>query len=228
MQTVPEMNDHRRRAADTKRRRSEAALLASAKGLFADPSHCWSGTRMDDIAAGAGLSLATAYTYFKNKSALMGPVCRPYYEELEKQLEADLERVPALDAAVRLVKNMSAFVRKNVTLTVALLTAVREQSEREPNLSDDEPRIFDFVPFSELMVRALSQAQQNSEVALAPGEVRDIALYHTNALLLRVFVGPPTESPDELARLVLSQLLPALGITGKDALHARLEDALPS
>ncbi|HEY4418069.1 MAG TPA: TetR family transcriptional regulator, partial [Pseudonocardia sp.] len=61
----PRPRDPRARAAQTKRDRTRRALLDAADTAFA--SHGWANARMEDIAAAAGVSAATAYNHFPTK-----------------------------------------------------------------------------------------------------------------------------------------------------------------
>jgi AcrR family transcriptional regulator len=66
----------RARAARTKRTRTRASLLAAADSAFSARS--WQATRMEDVAAAAGVSTATAYNHFPTKHSLVGQVFAPH------------------------------------------------------------------------------------------------------------------------------------------------------
>jgi AcrR family transcriptional regulator len=68
-------DDPRSRAARTKRNRTRQALLVAAEEIFG--SQGWRSARMEDIAARAGVSPATAYNHFPSKQALVGQVFAP-------------------------------------------------------------------------------------------------------------------------------------------------------
>lgn len=205
---MSELSGPRQRAADTKKRRSEAALLAAIEKLFG--SKGWDEIRMEDIAAEARLSPATAYTYFKNKRSMMGPAYRQYFVDLQEALEKDLENGSALQAIEQLVLNIANLITEKSGLTAALLTATREQTVMAQRLDPEEKRIAEHVPMSDLLRAALERARANGEIAEdLPASLANIASYHTNALLLRVFMSN-NETSRERAHLVLSQLRPAI------------------
>ena len=70
-----EPDDPRARAAQTKRDRTRRALLDAADATFG--SRGWANTRMEDVAAAAGVSAATAYNHFPSKHVLVGCVYSP-------------------------------------------------------------------------------------------------------------------------------------------------------
>jgi AcrR family transcriptional regulator len=205
-EVVSEVVDHRQRAAETKRRRSRARLLEAAEELFA--LRGWHDTRMEDIAARAGVSLATAYTYFKSKRSIMGHTYRPYFLTLQEQLTVDLENVPAVQALERLVFNLSRLMRQKPNLTIAVMTAAREETALDNAPTPDEPDVRQLVPLSYLMINCLQRAKEQHEIP-ATLPVQDIGTYHTNALLLRIF-SHPDETSESTATFVLSQICPVL------------------
>jgi AcrR family transcriptional regulator len=209
---MPETVGHHQRAAETKRRRTRAALLDAAGQVFAERG--WHDTRMEDIAERSGLSLATTYTYFKNKRTIMGHTYHPYFVELDDKLTTDLVNLPAVRVLEQLVYDLSDLVRQKPTLTVAMLMAAREETVRNETPTPDEPGVRQLVALTDLMVACLQRAQDNGEIP-ATLSVRDIGSYHTNALLLRVFIDPD-ETAESTAELVLSQIRPVLGVTATD------------
>src|SRR6185437_8958824 len=94
------MNDISTQTAKFRRRPEErtseilaAALECFAKGGFA-------GTRMDDVAAAAGVTKGTLYLYFPNKQALFEAVVRgamlPVLEMAQEHIEQSQENASAL------------------------------------------------------------------------------------------------------------------------------------
>jgi AcrR family transcriptional regulator len=205
---MSEVADHRQRAAETKRRRSKARLLEAAEELFA--LRGWHATRMEDIAARAGVSLATAYTYFKSKRSVIGYTYRPYYLTLREQLTLDLENTSAIQALKRLVLNLSRLMRQKPNLTIAVMTAAREETALDDASAPDEPDVRQLVPLSDLMIDCLRRAKEQHEIP-ATLPVQDIGTYHTNALLLRIF-SHPDETAESTATFVLSQICPVLSV----------------
>ncbi len=203
---MAEGGDYRQKAAETKRQRTREALLDGARQLFEERG--WHEIRMEDIARRAGVSPATAYQYFKNKRAIIGPAYEPYYTELRAELTSDLDEMPALSALERLVTSLSTLARKRPMFTINIMTATREQTLLGLARSDGEPDILGFVPFSSLLIDCLARAQSQGEIS-PDLNVTSVGSYHTNALLLRLFFDAD-ESSEDTAALVMSQLGPVL------------------
>src|SRR5687768_18494101 len=91
------LDDPRARSARTKRHRTRTALITAADAAFA--ARGWAGTRMEDIAAAADVSVATAYNYFPSKHAMLAAVYGPHVRTLLMQAERDIEDGrPVVDA----------------------------------------------------------------------------------------------------------------------------------
>src|ERR1700754_4353462 len=99
----------RARAAQTKRDRTRRALLDAADATFG--SRGWANTRMEDIAAAAGVSPATAYNHFPSKQVLVGcvyaPLVRPLLTEAEHDLASGRPVVESLTDQVRALARIS-------------------------------------------------------------------------------------------------------------------------
>ena len=76
-------DDARDRAARTKRLRSRTALITAADATFS--ARGWTNTRIEDVAALAGVSTATAYNHFPTKHALLAAVYAPYLHTLVRR-----------------------------------------------------------------------------------------------------------------------------------------------
>ncbi len=61
-------------------RRTREALVAAARGVFEERG--FSDTRMSDLAAAAGVSHGTVYTYFDSKEAVLSEVCNAIVGEV--------------------------------------------------------------------------------------------------------------------------------------------------
>lgn len=203
---MADVGNYRQRAAETKRLRTREALLEGARQMLGERS--WHETRFEDIARCAGVSPATAYQYFKNKRAIIGPAFQKYYDDLRMDLEANMRETSPLQAFEGLVHSLSRFVRERQILTINLLTATREQAVLGEARPAEEPDILEFVPFSSLMIDCLERAQSRGEIPVDLA-VRQIGSYHANALFLRIFIDP-FESAENTANLVLSQIKPVL------------------
>jgi AcrR family transcriptional regulator len=88
----------------------------------------------------------------------------------------------------------------------------RSPRRSRPTLQPTDPgdvRIL--VPATTPLIRLISDGQQRG-VFRADPPAREAGAYHGNGLLLRALTRP-SESPGDTAALVLSQLLPALGLS---------------
>ena len=79
------MSGLREKQKETRRQ----AMLAAAARLF--KAHGFARTSMEEIAAAAGLSVATAYNYFKTK----GEICVAIYKADRDLVQAATDRVIA-------------------------------------------------------------------------------------------------------------------------------------
>lgn len=93
-----------------RRRRKEARpaeLVEAARLTFLDNG--FAATRIDDIAARAGVSKGTVYLYFETKEALFEAVVRanvvPVIDQVIRAIEAD-ETTPALDQLKMIARTM--------------------------------------------------------------------------------------------------------------------------
>src|SRR5215831_7523513 len=117
------VTDARQRAAETKRARSRRSLLEAASDLFKDRG--WQGTRIEDVAQLAGVSVATAYNHFKSKQALMGHVYAPLAEGLLEAADRDIEAGCQPATAIRRhIYDLATLTRGHRDLTVALAAAM--------------------------------------------------------------------------------------------------------
>jgi AcrR family transcriptional regulator len=74
------------------RRRREQGILEAAERLFR--SQGVGPTNMDQIAADAGVGVATVYNYFGRKSGILEAIVRPEMERMFAEAEAVLENPP--------------------------------------------------------------------------------------------------------------------------------------
>lgn len=209
---VPEramVDDPRVRAAQTKRNRTRRALLDAADAAFS--SHGWGDTRMEDIAAAAGVSSATAYNHFPSKHALVGhvygPLVRPLVVQAERDVAAGRPVVDALSDQVKALTRTSYRYRK---LTAALWSAVQEYTIKvsgPPDPADElDPRTLAPVPES---IRVLVEhGQRTGELRPFPSSVEVSGLI-VNLLLLRSInrADEPAEVTAELLQTVMFGML---------------------
>lgn len=204
-------SDSRARAAQTKRDRTRRALLDAADATFG--SRGWARTRMEDIAAAAGVSAATAYNHFPTKHSLVGhvfgPVVHPLLVQAEHDIAVDRPVVAALKDQVIGLARVSGRYR---TLTSAFWAGVEDYTLRVRTLADPEadaegdPRLLAPVPTPLQMLIEHGQAQG----VLRPyPPASEMSGFVVNMVLMRA-VNRPTESPADLAELLLTVMFGAL------------------
>jgi len=197
--------DPRARAAQTKRDRTRRALLDAADATFG--SRGWADTRMEDIAAAAGVSAATAYNHFPSKHVLVGcvygPLVRPLMSEAEHDIAIGRPVVDALTDQIRALARISQRYRK---LTAAFWSAVEEYTIKvsgPPDPTDDvDPRML--APVPEPLRKLIERGQRTGELRPFPSAL-DASGMVVNLLLLRSI-----NRPDEPAELTAELLLTVL------------------
>jgi AcrR family transcriptional regulator len=208
----PEL-DARARAARTKRTRTRAALLAAADSAFSARS--WPSTRVEDIAAAAGVSTATAYNHFPTKHALIGHVFAPHAAALLDQAERDVAAGrPVADALSDQVDALARLSYYHRGLTAAFTSAVLEytiRAERPPERDDDQdPRAL--APLPAALTLLIRHGQDAGVLAPDPAAA-DTAGSIVNLLLVRS-LNRKDEPPAETARLLRTILLRTVGLPG--------------
>lgn len=198
--------DARARAAQTKRDRTRRALLEAADTTFA--TRGWARTRMEDIAATAEVSPASAYNHFASKHTLIGHVYAPYVTALVDQADQDRERGRDLvDALKDQVSALTRMTARNHGLTTAFWFALndyaggRPAGPPEPGDPDD-PRVL--APIPATVLGLVSDGQGSGEFRSYP-EAGDVAGTIANMLLIRA-VNRPHEPPERTAELLLTAM----------------------
>jgi AcrR family transcriptional regulator len=216
-------DDPRVRAAQTKRDRTRRALLDAADSTFG--SRGWANTRMEDVAAAAGVSAATAYNHFPTKHTLVasvyGPLVRPLLVQAERDIEAGRPVVDALTDQVRALSRISFRYRK---LTAAFWSAVQEYTIRvagPPESTDDcDPRTLAPVPAS--IERLVEHGQRTGELRPFP-PAPEVSGAVVNLLLLRS-INRPDERADVTSEMLLTVIF---GMLRPDILAATDAGARP-
>jgi AcrR family transcriptional regulator len=198
-------DDPRARAAQTKRDRTRRALLDAADATFG--ARGWANTRMEDVAAAAGVSPATAYNHFPSKHVLVGSVYGPLVRPLLAQAEQDLATGrPVVEALADQVRALSRISHRYRKLTAAFWSAVEEYTIRvsgPPDPADGvDPRTLAPVPDSLKLLIACGQ--NNGELRPFPSAL-DASGMIVNLLLLRS-INRPDEPADVTAELLLTVL----------------------
>lgn len=205
----------RERAARTKRERTRRALLGAARTLLEERG--WHGTRMEDVAAHAGVSSATTYNHFPTKGLLVAHVCAPMVAEPVARARAALDAAgpdaPVAAALVTHVHDLSAVLRHHEALSVTLLWSVQEhvaRVRRAPDPSspdaDCDPRVV--VPATAGMCPLLERGQATGELRPFPPGA-ELANHLMTMLLVRT-VNRRAETAAETAEMALTTLFAAL------------------
>lgn len=208
---VPEETDDPRvRAGVTKRRRTRAALLEAAARLY--ETHGWAGTRMEDIAAAAGVSTATAYNHFPTKHAIVGAAFEPVLSPVTAQVQqGQASGRPAVELLALAIRGAAEAARAKTNLTAAFIGAVQDaaalRAGRPPDPADqNDPR--SYVPLPGVIAGVITDAQRKGQLRTFPDGV-EIGASMINLLLLRI-MNRREETADMTAEVVLTLLLGAL------------------
>lgn len=197
-------DDARQRAAETKRRRTREALVRAAQVLLKGTD--WTGLRMEDVAAAAGVSAATAYNHYKTKLHLMEAVCFQVFGPAVLRAETRITGSP-----MQRVARYVALVAEKVddqTLQPPWVVAMASQIEKRA-AGIDEGYYHFLLPY---LIEPLSKIIRNGQelgAFSAELDASGVAEHHLNGLLLRRLVRPE-ETSKQTADFILSQLLPAL------------------
>jgi len=198
-------DDPRARAARTKRTRTRAALIAAADSAFS--ARGWAATRVEDVAADAGVSAATAYNHFPTKHVLIGVVFAPHVTPLLVQADRDIARQrPVMDALSDQIDALARLSYYHRGLTAAFTAAVLEytiRTERTPDPDDEhDPRTI--VPLLAPLICLVGHGQQSGQLRLDPS-AQDISSTIVNLLLVRSLnhKDEPPQATAELLRTLL-------------------------
>jgi AcrR family transcriptional regulator len=200
-----ERGDPRARAAQTKRDRTRRALLDAADATFG--ARAWASTRMEDIAAAAGVSATTAYNHFPSKHVLVGcvygPLVRPLLAEAEHDIATGRPVVDALSDQIRALTRISQRYRR---LTAAFWSAVEEYTIKvsgPPDPTDDiDPRTL--APVPEPLRMLIEHGQRTGELRPFPSAL-DASSMVVNLLLPRS-INRSEEPAEYTAELLLTML----------------------
>jgi AcrR family transcriptional regulator len=201
----------RARAARTKRTRTRAALLAAADSAFSARS--WQATRMEDIAAAAGVSVATAYNHFPSKHTLIGQVFAPHTAALLDQARRDVASGrPIADALCDQIDALARLSYYHRGLTSAFTAAVLEyviRVERTADPSDDQdPR--NLAPLPAALILLVEHGQETG-VLLPDPTAEEVGAAVVNLLLVRS-LNRKREPPAVTARVLRTVLLRTVGL----------------
>lgn len=197
----------RRRAAETKRLRSRAAILEAATRLFEQQG--WYPTTVEAIATEAGVGAATVYNHFVNKNVIAGFVFLPVVSDLLADPRWSDEAVPPPEALRGLVEELVALTRRHTRLTIAMLEAVNDSTARHgTDITPDDPRYW--VPLPSAFKTVISRGQESGDFLDYP-PAEEAGPFFSNMLLLRVLTRPK-ESAAATTRLVLTVIARTFGV----------------
>jgi AcrR family transcriptional regulator len=167
---------------------------------------------MEDIAAAAGVSSATAYNHFPTKHAIVGAAYEPVLSAVTLGVQqAAIEGRPAVELVSMAIHGTAEAARAQRNLTVTFIGALQEaaaQREGAPPDPQDHNDPRSYVELPAVIARVITEAQQSGELRDFP-DGREIGATMINLLLLRV-MNRRDESPAMTAEVVLTLLLGAL------------------
>jgi AcrR family transcriptional regulator len=214
--TDTSQDDFRDRAARTKRLRSRTALITAADATFS--ARGWTNTRIEDVAALAGVSTATAYNHFPSKHALLAAVYAPYLHTLVAQAKhAITDRRPIVAALADQVHALARLSWHHRELTAAFSAAILDYTVRVGRAPDPEDRTDprNLTPLIQTLSPLIEHGQVQGQLQPFPpaAEISDML---TNLLLLRS-INRKDERPHTTAVLLLTLLFGALRAEQSDA-----------
>jgi AcrR family transcriptional regulator len=176
---------------------------------------------MEDIAATAGVSAATAYNHFQSKHALVGHVYRPLIRPLLLQAERDLAaHRPVVDALCDQVAALTRISFRYRMLTAAFWSAVEEHTIKvcaAPDPRDvTDPRTV--APVPQPIRLLIEHGQRTGDLREYPPAV-EVSGMIVNLLFLRS-INRAAESAETTTELLLTALFGMLRpdlMTGTDA-----------
>lgn len=204
-----ESDEARQRSGRTKRERTRHALIAAADRRFRLDG--WPGTRMQDVAADAGTSAATAFNHFPTKHSLIGAVFALHVTpEIDRASQQLSEGGSPAEVIADHVHRLASIARENQGLTVPFTGALFEYMVRHngpPDLADPgDPR--NAARFRKVVMDAVAIGQAKGIFRPYP-RAEDIGAQAIYILFLRRLTRPQ-ESAGETAEFTLTMLFGAL------------------
>jgi AcrR family transcriptional regulator len=162
---MADASEARLRGAATLRKKSRSALIKAGREVFTERG--WKKTRMDDVAAAAGVSLATAYNHFKTKGALVAAIYAELIEPLTKEVEDrywDLEWPDLIDLYIR---GLVDVVNRNPILTKCLFRAMMDDQLRVVAApANGEQAKLPYVPMVEPLAEIIERVPRGAREAI--------------------------------------------------------------
>lgn len=211
-----EDDDPRQRAAATKRERSRSALTAAATTLFNEQGY--EKTSMEDIAAQAGVSVATAYNYFSTKDQLPSMCLGPLLDDLGDSVRHDLNAGANLaDAISRHLHGAARVLQRNRRLVIAFMSAYLAHKDTGTdgfNLANTADQAHDLDvwtklarPLADLLDRLahVNEFDVSESAITITGDNYGLSELYIKALVMRI-IDYPDEPADRAAEFVLMQM----------------------
>jgi AcrR family transcriptional regulator len=178
-------------------------------------SQGWLDARMEDIAARAGVSAATAYNHFPSKQALVGhvfaPLLAPPLAQARRDIAADRPAIEALQDQVRALTEISFRHRR---LTAAFWAAMQDYTIRVagPAHPDDELDPLVQAPLTESIRILVDHGQRTGQLRSYPPATEVSRLVVALLLLRCVDIGQhsPAATADLLSTVLVGTLRPDL------------------
>jgi AcrR family transcriptional regulator len=211
----PQLAGPRQRSGATKRLRTQLQLNIAGRKLFAERG--WHGTRMEDVAQEAGVSLKTLYKHYPSKHAL---IARVYGGTFSVMIEDGQHLLDETEDVRQVLEWMFAKLvetsinRRN--LTAAMIAALLEQPLIYPEPTADQlPEDFGVASIVAAISDLIEIGQEDG--LLNPNlPAFKVASYHVTETLL--FITMNAEAAiDEVQQLVLTQVMPALSASAQTA-----------
>ncbi|WP_327402361.1 TetR family transcriptional regulator [Streptomyces sp. NBC_01288] len=192
----------RKRAAATKRERTNRVILAAARTLF--DQYGYHGVKRDDVAKLARVGTATIFSHYPTKQALAIAAYAPSVLRLMADME---KRLPIMTSPepyfTTFIWNLAVCLAQQPAMAVALLPLSRDS--RSHSEGDEATHVLSFRDLAEfigkLLMRCTDAHAQDSATL-----VNDIADFALSGLLTWIVQHPERPGKDA-ADLMLAHLL---------------------
>lgn len=214
----------RERAAQAKRDRSRQALIGAAVDLVVESRGL--GYRVEDIAAAAGVSLATLYNHFETKADLIRAaferVVEPVTAPINRAVEAGSYNPPDPRAElIRWIFDVASLLHDHAGLVAEVVRVWTENNLQSLAQGNPAPTLSRTLRDVLLVQPEFSGGLGSLKLGVHGSDAWEIASYHMHMLVLQ---SCRRELPDldyhaAVANRTLNQLIPA--ITGDHRRYSR-------
>jgi AcrR family transcriptional regulator len=210
----------RQRAGRTRRRRSEQAILTSARALF--EAHGYGEVTVEVIADVAGVSPGTVYNRLGSKAAIAAHLLTGWLPSLEADARKDVDADLCVSETVsRHFERLGILIDADRPLAEALFLAVIEQSQRsKAPTGRNDPRTI--MPLPQPLRLLLEAGERRGELRPCQ-DLDDLSRIATAFLATRVLARtePATRSGAFVADLVLNGIRAEGPATSTSRAHRR-------